>query len=60
MEIKTIFQNHSKSNSKDICKLMEDLKKYLKVSKEEGGIEFDKMPGGVKEYRLTKKRKEKI
>ena len=34
-----------------------NIKKYLNISRVEGGIEFDKMPGVVEDYSMTERRK---
>ena len=60
MEVETILENYSKSRSKDFCKLLQENKNCKNVYREEGGIEFDKLPGGVEDYRLTKKKEEEV
>ena len=54
-KIRAILQIRSKTNSRDICNLMQEYNSYVNGYKEELGIEFIKMTGSDEDYRLSNK-----
>ena len=48
---------HLKSNSRDICNLRQEYKKYIKNFNEKNGIEYDKMTKANENYRLANEKK---
>ena len=55
--ILNVIELHLKSNSDDICNLMEEYEKQIDVYREKNGSEYDKFKGADKDYRLSNKEK---